>query len=241
MQRQVNSDMWLVVHTPKTAGTSFRWALEKYFGRSKIVCDYGPKADATSDVVREHLYSGDESKGPGTLVEDISNQKKQILIGHFYLPKYVNYFDTQNIITFVREPLVRTCSEYLHRVKNKTFSGTFSEFVLKPVYQNLQSQFLSGISDESFVGITEQYREALRYINHDTQWNLTRLKKNVGRRGGGQKFAKNLSVKELDLFYKINMEDVVLYNSAVRRFAALEGYPPKNLGFFNWKKRNLQE
>ena len=60
MQRQVNSDMWLVVHTPKTAGTSFREALEKHFGKSRIVRDYGPKAGETSDVVREHLYSGDE-------------------------------------------------------------------------------------------------------------------------------------------------------------------------------------
>ena len=239
MQRQVNSDMWLVVHTPKTAGTSFREALEKHFGKSRIVRDYGPKAGETSDVVREHLYSGDELKHPGTLVAEISNQKKKILIGHFYLSKYVDYFDTKNIMAFVREPLVRICSEYLHRKKNETFSGTFSEFIQKPVCQNLQSRFLSGISEESFVGITEQYREALRFINHDTRWNLSRLKKNVARRGGGQKFAKQLSVEELDLFYKINMEDVELYNSAIRRFAALGVCTPKNPWFLNWKKRNL--
>ena len=55
MQQQVNSDMWLVVHVPKTAGTSFRWALDKCFGESNVVRDYGRKADATSDVVRERL------------------------------------------------------------------------------------------------------------------------------------------------------------------------------------------
>ena len=241
MQRQVSGDMWLVVHTPKTAGTSFRWALEKHFGKSNIVRDYGPQAGATSDVVREHLYSGDESKNPGTLVAEISDQKKWILIGHFYLPKYVDSFEAQNIIAFVRDPLVRMCSEYLHRLKNETFSGTFSEFVQKPGYQNMQSQFLSGISDDSFVGITEQYRESLRYINHYTQWNLSRLKKNVGRRGGGQRLAKHLSEEELELFYKINMDDVVLYKSAKRRFAALGDLGSTNLRFFNWNKHNLQK
>ncbi|RLA50101.1 MAG: hypothetical protein DRR42_14055 [Gammaproteobacteria bacterium] len=217
-----NIVMWLVVHTPKTAGTSLRWALEKYFGKSNIIRDYGPHSKVTGDVVREHLYSGDESKGPETLVTEISGENRKILIGHFPLQRYSGFFETQNIIAFVRDPLVRMCSEYLHRVKNKSFTGSFLDFLQRPAYQNFQSRFLDGVSEDTFIGITEKYPESLQHINRIAHWALSARKKNVGRRGGGQKFAENLSVHELDLFYKMNADDVELYQFATRRFAALE-------------------
>lgn len=213
--------MWLVVHTPKTAGTSLRWALEKHFGNSDIIRDYGPHSNVTGDIVREHLYSGDESKGPESLVAEISSEERKVLIGHFPLQRYEDCFEAKNIITFVRNPLIRLCSEFLHRAKNKSFTGNFSEFLERPAYQNLQSRFLEGVSEDTFIGITEHYPESLQYINRIAQWTLSTRKKNVGWRGGGQKFAENLSVHELDLFYKMNADDVELYRFATRRFAAL--------------------
>ena len=238
MHQRSSNDMWLVVHTPKTAGTSLRWALEKYFGKSKVMRDYGPHGKATSSVVREHLYSGDESKGPQELVSELSRQSKRILIGHFPLQKYADYFEAQNIITFVRDPLVRLCSEYLHRAKNKTFIGSFSEFLQKPGYNNLQSRLLSGVSRQTFIGVTEQFRESLQYINRMTQWNLVTRKKNAGTRGGGQAFAENLSVQELELFSKMNAEDEKLYRFAARRFAALGIGGQADVDFLDSKKRN---
>ena len=220
--RLSDNDTWLVVHTPKTAGTSLRWALEKYFGKLKVIRDYGPRSPVTSDVVRRYLYSGDESKKLEDLVTKIKKEKKSILIGHFPLQKYTNFFEARKIITFVREPLVRMCSEYLHRRKNGTFTGTFLEFLQRPGYQNMQSRFLTDISEETFVGVTEKYNLSLQHINHISGWNLSTRKKNVGRRGGGGKFARNLSVRELDLFYKMNAEDVELYQFATQRFATLE-------------------
>ena len=44
----------------------------------------------------------------------------------------------------------------------------------------------------------------------------------MGRRGGGQKFAEKLSEHELDLFYKMNAQDKVLYQRVIRRFATLK-------------------
>jgi len=217
--------MWLFVHTPKTAGTSLRWALDKYFGKQNVVCDYGPQGDATSDIVREHLYSEDDLKGPATLVAAIANQNKKILTGHFRLQKYADNFEAQNIITFIREPLVRMCSEYLHRKNNKTFIGTFSDFVRKPGFQNTQSRYLGGISKQSFIGVTEQYGESLQQLNHLAHWKLSTRKKNVGWRGGGRKFAESLSKQESDLFYRMNAEDVALYQSVTRRFTTFENHP----------------
>jgi len=221
MGREKNTNMWLVVHMPKTAGTSFRWALENYFGKTQVIRDYGPHENTTSEVVREHLYSGDEMKGPGTLVAEISGQSMDVLVGHFPLERYTDCFEAQNIIAFVRDPLVRMCSEYLHRLKNKSFTDSFSEFLQRPSYQNLQSRFLKGVSEETFIGVTEHYAESLQLINRAAQWNLSTRKKNVGRRGGGKKMAANLSVHESDLFYKMNVDDVELYNFITQRFANL--------------------
>ena len=213
--------MWLVVHTPKTAGTSLRWALEKYLGSSNVVRDYGPHSHVTDDVVREYLYSGDELKNAKSLVKKLVDDQQEILIGHFPLKKYADLFVATKIITFVRDPLVRMCSEYLHRVKDKTFTRSFSEFLERPGYQNQLSRFLEGVSEETFIGITEKYLESLKHINHIAQWSLSTRKKNVGRRGGGQRFAEKLSVQEMDLFYKMNAEDVELYQGATQRFSDL--------------------
>jgi len=92
----------------------------------------------------------------------------------------------------------------------------------RPVYQNAQSRLLAGISEETFIGVTEFYRESLQYLNRVNGWNLSTRKKNVGRRGGGGKFAINLPAHELDLFYKMNADDVELYKTATRRIAALD-------------------
>lgn len=211
--------MWLVVHMPKTAGTSLRVALERYFGKVDIIRDYGPHEKTTSKVVREHLYSGDELKGPESLVAEALNQSRKILIGHFPLQRYAYCFKEQNIIAFVRDPLVRICSEYLHRVKNKTFTDSFSDFLQKPAYHNLQSRFLTGMTKDTFIGVTERFAESLNYINHIAQWNLSTKRKNVGRYGGGQKMAANLSVHESELFYRMNGDDVELYRLVIERFA----------------------
>ena len=217
-----NDELWLVVHTPKTAGTSFRWALEKHFGKPNVIRDYGPHSPVTSDVVSRHLYNGEEPQNPGGLVTELSNGGSRVLIGHFPLLRYASFFKQERIITFVRDPLIRMCSEYLHRTKDGSFTGTFAEFLQRPGYQNMQSKLLSGISAGTFIGITEHYPKCLQFINRATGWKLSMRKKNVGRRGGGDKFAKNLSAHELNMFYKMNAEDVELYRYATRRFAELE-------------------
>lgn len=232
--------MWLVLHIPKTAGTSLRWALDKYFGKSDVIRDYGPGAPATSDIVREYLYSGNVSTGPADLVSRVSNDSKKILIGHFHLGKYSGFIEPEKTIAFVRDPLVRICSEYLHKKEYGNYTGTFSEFIQIPGYQNVQLGYLDNSSKGTFIGITEQYSDSLLHINQMTGWNLTNLKKNVRQLGGGQKFAENLSVHELDLFYRMNATDMEMYKSATRQFAALEKPVQKNQSFFKWMKRNSQ-
>ena len=63
--------MWLVVHIPKTGGTSFRWALEKYFGESKVIDEDGRPVLA-ADLVVDPAVSDAVIAAWGGLVLDMS-------------------------------------------------------------------------------------------------------------------------------------------------------------------------
>lgn len=234
----IGSDIWLVIHIPKTAGTSFRWALEKRFGKHQVVRDYGPEANATSPLVLDHLYNSDRTvDGRSALIETMKNGSGKIIIGHFPLEKYAMFFEPERIIAFVRDPLVRTCSEYLHRVRHGMFEGSLSEFFQIPAFQNQQARLLRGLSKQSFIGLTERYNDALKRINAANSWNLPKLKKNIGRKGGGRKLAESLATPELDYFYKVNQQDMDLYEASRLRFESTET-PGKRTGFLDllsWK------
>ena len=234
--RKSKKGLCLVVHVPKAAGTSFRWSLEKYFGEAQVVRDYGPHSEGTSEVVRDCLYGGEASKGPEVLVDRIRRSQARILIGHFPLKKYAEFFAPEDIITFVRNPLIRLCSEYLHRTNNQSFEGTISEFMHRPGSQSLQTRFLTGLSADSFIGVTEKYKESLRRINTANDWKLSSGKKNVGRKGGGKAFAENLSENELDIFYRLNQEDLQLYEEITQRFESLDTSRTGAGSLINWLK-----
>lgn len=230
--------MWLVVHVPKTAGTSFRQALERYFGPDKVIRDYGHNEKATTEVVRNHLYSTERPKPISQLVQVISDSSKKVLVGHFPVSKYSDYFEPQNIISFMRDPLIRTCSEYMHRMRNASYEGSFCDFIREPGIENIQSRFLVGMPEESTIGLTEQYRESLMYINESFQFKLSTLKRNVDRKGGGQRFAESLLRHEMELFHELNKEDLELYERSTQRFDTLDIPKTKRMRFMKrWNDR----
>ena len=220
--QMVNTDLWLVVHVPKTAGTSLRISLDKYFGKSRVVRDYGPNARETSKVVRKFIYTDEGTDGREKLVEAMREGPAKVLVGHFPLKKYARFFDPGNVIAFVRDPLIRTCSEYVHRVDNRTFEGTVQEFFRKPDFRNQQSFMLEGLTSRAFIGLTERYAESLERLNAMHHWNLPVRKRNVGRNGGGRTLAGSLPAQDLELFNKMNRNDLEFYRAAKRRFEAFE-------------------
>jgi len=211
-------DLYLVVHVPKTAGTSLRWALDTYFGKSRVIRDYGPDSAATSDIVQKCVYTGNPPGGTSALINEFTQSSAKVLIGHFPLRKYADYFTQKNIISFVRDPLVRICSEFLHRVKNESFRGEFSDFLQCHGFQNVQSYLLGGVSEDSFIGCTEMYRESLEYINNTFGWKLKVRRKNVAWFGGGQKFAESLSEKDFDMFNELNKLDIEFCQTQRQQF-----------------------
>lgn len=217
----LTEDMLLVVHVPKTAGTSLRQGLEKSFGLKNVVRDYGPHAEATTNIVHEYLYCK-ESKCPELLVKAAGALGAKVLIGHFDAKKYSAFFAPENIITFVREPLERACSEYLHHTRQSKFSGSFRHFIEDRNVINIQSRVLHGLPESSFIGVTERYREALRYLNNRLNLKVRLLKKNTDGQGGGARLSKNLAQADINRFYELNKLDVALYSKCLKNFSELE-------------------
>ncbi len=85
--KRAADSLLVFVHVPKTAGTSFRLAAEQYFGRSHVETDYGEHDTATSQTVRETVYSGQIDM----LREALRNNETHMFSGHFPIVKYLQF------------------------------------------------------------------------------------------------------------------------------------------------------
>lgn len=222
------------VHIPKTAGTSFRLAAEREFCRERVVYDYGPQSPVTSDCIQRHLYGeGEEDKS--ALYAHCFRQGVKLIAGHRPATRFLEGVGVANIITFVREPLARVFSQYLHFKRHHGFEGTFHEFFSEPARQNAQAKMLRGISPRAlgFVGITEHYRQSLCMINDLYGWRLRR--RHANRSGFLAPGPNGVPKEERALFYEANTDDVALYREArwlfeIRHALAAQSQPFAHVG-----------
>jgi hypothetical protein len=210
--------MLLVVHVPKTAGTSLRIALEAEFGFERVARDYGDQSEETSPLVRKQLYSGSDRRDVPGLVTQLRESGCQALMGHFRLDKYSACFEPREMVAFIRDPLVRACSEWLHRSRHGTFTGTLEEFMAMPQFQNVQARHLEGRPEGMFIGLTERYRDALKRINARFGLNLTAKTRNRDWSGGGRRLAGKLEQRVVKDFEALNQDDLRLYREVREAF-----------------------
>jgi hypothetical protein len=211
--------MLLVVHVPKTAGTSLRIALEAEFGFERVARDYGGQSEETSRLVREQLYSDSARKDVPGLIAQLRDSGYQALMGHFLLKRYSACFEPGEMLAFIRDPLVRACSEWLHRTRHGTFTGSFQEFLSMPQFQNVQARHLEGRPEGMFIGLTERYREALERINARFGLQLTAKTRNRDWSGGGKRLAGKLEPGLIEQFEALNQEDLRLYREVEAAFS----------------------
>ncbi len=226
--------MLLILHIPKTAGTSLRVSLQNEFGLPRIALDYWGQSDHTSSIVRHHLYQNNAALGTGDLVQNLRATGYQALIGHFPFSKYGEFFLPSEVIAFVREPLVRSCSEYLHKRRHDKIEGTFSEFIEDPRNQNVQAKMLNGHQQENFIGITERYADSLSMLNKRFGLQIKERKANRAPRGGGMRFLKGLNRKIVDRYRELNQQDIVMYRESLSR---LEKLRPTTARCKGWVRR----
>jgi hypothetical protein len=202
------------IHIPKTAGTSFRDALELSIAPGALFCDYGGASLKTSLLVRNYIYGKNGVQVDG-LYRMMDKFESSFLYGHVPAKKYSKNFRYEEMAVFLREPVARTISAYLHNKRHNGFIGNLVDFCADVKGINWQSQFLEGvdISKFGFVGITEHYEKSLANFFEFSGVAIKNIRKNVG-----DNYPDSFSEEEIDAVRQSNRLDTNLYKSAQEIF-----------------------
>lgn len=209
-------DAYLFVHVPKTAGTSFRLALDEVFpGRTAY--DYAPRAPETCAAVRAHVYGKEDM---AALEAALAAAQVVVLGGHVNYSRYASLFPPERVVSFLRQPLARIVSEYEHACRHNGFQGQLMDFAAIPRNQNLQSKMLRGVplAGAALIGITERYGESLSLLTERTGWRVPELIRNVNPRRQDLAGSYPLTDDEETQLREWNREDLAFYAEAVAMF-----------------------
>lgn len=136
-----DSDYPLVyfVHIPKTAGTSFRLALERdpVFN---MLYDYGEQCVESTPLLLAQVAGGAKS-----LEAVAARDKINVICGHVHFRKYARYVEPRNVLSIVRNPVERLVSEYQHLVRNENYGQSFTDYISTPNEINKQWKMLDGV------------------------------------------------------------------------------------------------
>lgn len=204
------------VHIPKTAGTSFRLGAQEYFGRERILYDYGSDSPVTTSLVSDFLYS--KTKDFWGFKKACDQRNAAMICGHVTVRRFVSLFGAARTLTFLREPLQRIASEYGHFVRHFEYKGSFVDFYSRPAMQNRQSKLLQGVELEAvgFAGLTERYARSLELLNAHFG---TEIELRADNRGKESLQAEHeLSAEDEAELRRLNRRDLALYAQAVALF-----------------------
>ncbi|MEM8560866.1 MAG: hypothetical protein AAGF57_01460 [Pseudomonadota bacterium] len=215
---------------PKTAGLSFRAALEAHF-KHQLRPDYSDYPLAhTPKERRDHALRCSRA------IRTADFQGVGCVHGHFLPIKYQVLAEASpcTFVTWLREPLARLISHYdywqrsydpassstsaLHRrVIEENWS--LQRFALSYELRNVYSEFLWGFPLErlKFVGIVEFFEEELRYFSRQVLGNKLVVEtlnvREEGKSGAPEQRLTPSDRAEIEAFHA---NDVQLYQSALR-------------------------
>lgn len=215
----------IFLHIPKTAGTSLREVFTNNYPPAKVALCYG----------RDEIE--------GKLKQALADEKEMIF-GHidFKQLERAGDFSEYHLLTFLRHPVARTISHYLHFLNNQGHGhrelkeGGFEAFLDSPYAQNWQCQVLAGLKREEealtqpgllyekalanfeklhWVGITERYAESLISLKHFLK--LAKLPQKEKNTTPSVPLKKELLKKFEKEILERNAEDLKLYQHAQAR------------------------
>ena len=159
------------------------------------------------------------------------SRKARVLCGHFPLQRYAHVFPDARPITFIREPLQRCYSEYLHLRRHQSFDRSFREFISQTRNHNLQSRFLKDWPEDGFLGISEKYPICLQELAPRFGLEVPLLTHNTHRLKVDVPYPlEEIGEEEATRFYEMNQEDVVLYNRVAEQWPEEAPQQPTRFG-----------
>tara|TARA_B100001063_G_C16745626_1_gene547316 strand:+ start:601 stop:1572 length:972 start_codon:yes stop_codon:yes gene_type:complete len=223
------------IHISKTAGSSFRVAAERYFGKEDVFYDYGPNANETNPDIRTLDYQKRDRYAAGMKIVE----KAKFLTGHINHPKYAPFIPAKNAITFVRDPIQQVRSHYEHFTRHHRYKKSFSEFVNEPRFKNVQYKAFQGTWPDAigFIGLTERYSESLALINKMYSIDIQGLDINKNTEKKSSRY--ELSEEEVALVKKHNEQDFKLYEFALTRFERQKLAIESDSPFIRYGKTNM--
>lgn len=208
------------IHIPKTAGTSFRNTLCGVYGQESVIrLDIGLDREETR--INEHIYT-ERTLPPGV----------EVVHGHFALPALMERFAPEPstpVITWLRDPVDRVVSNYFYLARRlaeelreeeeglnilSKLQRSLLEYAQQEQARNRMSKFLREMPLEKFrfVGFVEDYDNDLARLAARLEW----PEYPVFQHNKTERDTSMLSTEELGMIREWNLEDVALYENALR-------------------------
>jgi hypothetical protein len=223
---QVNS-MFVFLHIPKTAGSTFQFILENNFGVSACHTNHIKKKVFSRDdfAFAKKLFPRMKSLAGHNLVDPLALD----VPGAFHL-------------TFLREPVARVFSHYHESMRTSGNTLSLEESLEKKDYlNNLHVKLMAGelnldkakkyLERCSFVGLTEKFELSLHILKRLSPWRLNLNYKR--RRTAPNDRAKKSPAddpRSAEIVREYNHLDMALYNFALQeifpKFCAQTGFRP---------------
>lgn len=185
----------VVLHIPKTAGTSFRHAALDNYSAPEIFLHY-PKSSGPGHSTLEHYWEADLARISGY----------RLLMGHFTIAAARYAPRSAVCVTLLRNPEDQLISHYRHvlrlgpRYRHQEHKPGLAQFLEEhriPGLDNIQTRFLSGVPVRwgecnegmleaaienlenriAVAGITERFPESLSLIAHHLGWKNRSVRK----------------------------------------------------------------
>lgn len=222
--------MYISVHIPKTAGSSFLRHLEQLFPK-RVCYDYGNQyalSDPNSPTAKIYAHRAVKIARFRIRVRQHRKETDQCIHGHFRADKYDASFPNAQLITWVRDPVERVISQYYfwqrnpdlghsicaHMLRNKL---SLLEFASIDAMRNLQATYLGPkqIANFWFVGIQENFDDCIRSLYNQLGTDYAEIKiKNINP--GKPLHAKYTVESEIRRkIADLNQADMAIYAAAV--------------------------
>ncbi len=218
--RKLPTEPIFFAHIPKTAGTSFRQAGIRAWGKSRVWLDYGDSKHTSVAVARLVHRQPDYYKFQQQLVRS----GICMLSGHAPIRYYRRIFPADRLVTLVRDPVERVTSHFHTACARQGYRDDFQTFCRIPENQNVQSRYLEQMPMEliGFIGLTERYKESLELFNFSYKTDLKQLQLNRHsdrqRNNESMHCSTILTPDELAFARSVNEKDIDLYEKTCALF-----------------------